>query len=97
MIHFERFVILWDWDNTLVNTRPAAAKALKQLALESGVPEPTEEQITNVIGTHFGQYWHNTYPKEVEKKLDRFLELYQEYSQDIQLFPETTEILSKNA
>ncbi len=94
MIHSERFIILWDWDNTLVDTRPAAAKALKQLAHESGVPEPTEEQITNVIGTHFGQYWHNTYPQDMAQKLDRFLELYQEYSQDIQLFPETIEILS---
>ena len=94
MIYFERFVILWDWDNTLVNTRPAVAKALKQLALESDIPEPTEEQITNVIGTHFGQYWHDTYPRDMFQKLDRFLELYQEYSQDIQLFPETIEILS---
>lgn len=70
-------LILWDWDNTLMDTRPAAARALIETAAQSGAPAPTQQDITDVIGSHLGQYWFDTYGDQAIEKIDLFLRLYQ--------------------
>ena len=87
-------VVVWDWDNTLVDSRQAAELALKELAAESGLPAPTTADIINVIGSRRGEYWLKNYPKDVLKALHRYLKLYISHAKNgISLFPETREVL----
>ena len=87
-------VIVWDWDNTLLDSRKAAELALKDLAAENGLPPPSKADIVNVIGARRGEYWLKNYPDNVLKALYRYLDLYIKYAKDgISLFPETRDVL----
>ena len=87
-------VVVWDWDNTLIDSRQAAELALKELAAENGLPVPTKADIINVIGSRRGEYWLKNYPKDVLKALHRYLDLYIAHAKNgISLFPETREVL----
>ena len=88
-------VVVWDWDNTLLDSRRAAELALGDLAVENGLPLPTESDIVNVIGSRRGEYWLKNYPDDVLKALHRYLDLYQGYAKTgVSLFPETEAVLS---
>ena len=88
-------VVVWDWDNTLLDSRKAAELALKELAAENGLPQPTEADIVNVIGSRRGEYWLKNYPDNVLDALYRYLDLYRGYAKTrISLFPETEAVLS---
>lgn len=87
--------IVWDWDNTLLNSRQAAELALQELALENGLPRPTEADIINVIGARRGEYWFKNYPDNVLRALHRYLDLYIKYAKsNVSLFPETKDVLT---
>ena len=88
-------VIVWDWDNTLLDSRKAAELALKDLAIENGLPMPNKADIINVIGARRGEYWIKNYPDDVLGALERYLSLYRKYAQKgVSLFPETQSILN---
>ena len=88
-------VIVWDWDNTLLNSRKAAELALKDLAIENGLPLPNKADIINVIGARRGEYWIKNYPDDVLGALERYLSLYRGYAKNgVSLFPETRGILN---
>lgn len=87
-------LILWDWDNTLINTRPVVAMALGALARQNGKPQPSERDIDDVIGSHVGQYWFDVYGADPFPWIDRFLDLYQTYADQVALFPETRDVLT---
>ena len=88
-------VIVWDWDNTLLDSRKAAELALRDLAAENGLPQPTEVDIVNVIGSRRGEYWLKNYPNDVLNALYRYLDLYRGYAKtEISLFPESEAVLS---
>ena len=87
-------VVVWDWDNTLLDSRFAAELALKELATENGMPQPSEADIINVIGSRRGEYWLKNYPDHVLKSLHRYLDLYVKYAKKgVSLFPETEDVL----
>ena len=87
-------IVVWDWDNTLLDSRMAAELALKELAAENGLPQPTEADIINVIGSRRGEYWLKNYPDDVLKSLHRYLDLYVAHAKDgVSLFPETKDVL----
>lgn len=86
-------IILWDWDNTLVNTRAIAAKALRRLGKETNV-SVSENDITEVIGGHLVDFWYRHYGDNPLTELKRFIAYYQELNHAATLFPETKEILS---
>ncbi|MBR6411914.1 MAG: HAD family hydrolase [Alphaproteobacteria bacterium] len=87
-------IVVWDWDNTLLDSRMAAELALKELAAENGLPQPTEADIINVIGSRRGEYWLKNYPDDVLKSLHRYLDLYVAHAKDeVSLFPETKKVL----
>lgn len=87
-------LILWDWDNTLIDTRPVVALALGALARQNGKPLPSDRDIDDVIGSHIGQYWFDVYGADPLPWIDRFLDLYQMYADRVSLFPETRKILA---
>jgi len=87
-------VVVWDWDNTLLDSRLAAELALKDIAREYGLPEPTEADIVNVIGSRRGEYWLKNYPKDTTAALYHYLNLYVERAKNsVRLFPEAVTVL----
>lgn len=86
-------IILWDWDNTLINTRFIAAKALRRLGEETNV-SVSENDITEVIGGHLVDFWYRHYGDNPLPMLQRFISYYQGLNHMAILFPETKEILS---
>ena len=87
--------IVWDWDNTLLNSRRAAELALNDLATQKGLPPPTEADIINVLGSRRGEYWLKNYPMDVWDALHQYLDIYQKYAKtEVSLFPETEAVLS---
>ena len=87
-------VIVWDWDNTLLDSRKAAELALKELAAKNGLPEPSKADIVNVIGSRRGEYWLKNYSDDCLKALKKYLKLYIQYAKDgVSLFPETRDVL----
>jgi len=88
-------VVIWDWDNTLLDSRYAAELALQELSAENGLPPPTRADIVNVIGSRRGEYWIKNYSQDVLKALYRYLDLYIKYAKDsVSLFPETRDVLA---
>ena len=88
-------IIVWDWDNTLLDSRRAAELALKDMAKKYNHPEPTEADVVNVIGARRGEYWLKNYPKATGKIIDEYLGFYVGHVKgNVRLFPEVHEVLS---
>ncbi|MBQ7413378.1 MAG: HAD family hydrolase [Alphaproteobacteria bacterium] len=85
--------ILWDWDNTLLNSRPIAEQALKQLGQETGV-SVTDDEVTEVIGGHLVDFWFRHYGPDPIPAVEKFLTYYQENNDRAVLFPETVAVLN---
>ncbi len=50
-------VIIWDWDNTLVNSRPIVEEALNDLSEHYKLGGISAADISSVMGTHRGLFW----------------------------------------
>ena len=85
-------VILWDWDNTLLDTRSVAKKALQRLGSETGVAI-TEADVTNVIGGHLVDFWYRNYGSNPIPAVEKFIGYYRYYGSEASLFPLTREVL----
>jgi HAD superfamily hydrolase (TIGR01549 family) len=85
-------VILWDWDNTLIDSRSVAARALIQLGTETNVPV-TDADVSEVVGGHLVDFWYRNYGDNPLPIVEKFLAYYRLYSSDVQLFPETSDVL----
>ena len=86
-------VILWDWDNTLVNTRNVAKKALFRLGSETDV-SVSDADVTEVIGGHLVDFWFRHYGSDPIPFVRKFVDYYRELSYEATLFPETIGILN---
>ncbi|MDY6407561.1 MAG: HAD family hydrolase [Pseudomonadota bacterium] len=88
-------IIVWDWDNTLLDSRQAAELALNDMAKKHGLPKPTEADVVNVIGSRRGEYWLKNYPKATGKIIDEYLGFYVGHAKGcVRLFPEVPNALS---
>ena len=87
-------MILWDWDNTLVDTRSVARKALFRLGHETDVAV-TEADVTEVIGGHLVDFWYRHYGSDPLPSVRRFIAYYQEFGDEARLFPETIRVLKR--
>ena len=85
-------IILWDWDNTLVNTRNVAKKALVRLGNETSIPI-TDDDVTEVIGGHLTDFWFRHYGPDPIPFVRRFVDYYRALSHEAEPFPETDHIL----
>ena len=85
-------IILWDWDNTLINSRPVAVKALQRLGRETNIPI-SDSDVTEVIGGHLVDFWFRHYGDDPLPELKRFISYYQELNDQAEMFPETQDVL----
>ncbi len=88
-------VIVWDWDNTLVDSRPIVVAALHDVAKKYHLPPVTDRDVTDVIGTHMGRYWHENFDdNNREEALRYFLSCYLTHNDKLALFPLTQDVLA---
>lgn len=86
-------IILWDWDNTLLDSRKVAEKALKQLGKETGL-SITSDDVSEVIGGHLVDFWYRNYGPDPIPYIRKFIAYYRKNASEAQLFPETRDVLS---
>ena len=54
-------LIIWDWDNTLMNTKPAVTAGLQDVVAYFGQAPVTEKEVVNVMTHHRGAFWQNRF------------------------------------
>lgn len=90
----KHLLIIWDWDNTLNDTSSSIFKALQDTMKHYGLPEPTQQDLNEVMGHHKGAYWERVFPGYVDEAFDYMIHQFARYHLESNLFPETKEILS---
>lgn len=87
-------LIIWDWDNTLANTKPAVTLALQDLAHHYQLPEITQADIANVMGSHRGDFWQKHFSQNIPEAVDYYVSCYRKHSPAVQLFDDTVQTLT---
>lgn len=86
-------LIIWDWDNTLVNSRPVVVAALNDVANMAHLPLITHQDIVDVMGTHMGRFWQENFGDKKTEAVAYYLSRYVAHNEKLELFPETRDVL----
>lgn len=78
-------VVLWDWDNTLVDTKNAVKRAVNDVVEKYRLPQVDDDQIRGIMGTYRGSYWQ-AFGSQMEEALRFYLDRYAVYSSDVSPF-----------
>lgn len=81
----KKTVVLWDWDNTLIDTKNAVTRAVNDVVEKYHLPKVDETQIRGIMGTYRGSYWQS-FGNQMEEALHLYLERYAVYSNDVYPF-----------
>lgn len=97
----KKTLIIWDWDNTLANTKPAVIKGLNDTMAHFGFDMVTDADVKNVMTRHRGEFWTQKFPLEkegdkptLEEAIAYYVSCYQKYSSETVLFEHATDILN---
>ena len=88
------YLIIWDWDNTLANTRPAVRAGLEDVAQFYGLPAITDSDVLNVMTSHRGVFWQRYFGANVPEAIAYYVKCYRKHTDLVKLFPETVNILT---
>jgi len=96
----KRFELLvFDWDGTLFNSTGAIVRSIQASCRDVGLPEPSDEQASHVIGLGLSEALRYAVPALTEIQLPLLIERYRHYylacDQDIQLFPGAVEMVER--
>lgn len=75
-------LVIWDWNNTLVDTLEASFLAMQDVARHYGVPMVAKQDMMTVIGTH-RDYWQATFGDKEEEAVHYYLKRYEMYRDTI--------------
>lgn len=88
-------IVIFDWDNTLCNTKQAVHKGLDDTMKHFGFPAVTEEDIINVMTRHRGAFWQSKFPLEKQEgktslpeAIEFYVSAYRAYTKETELFKE---------
>lgn len=88
-------IVIFDWDNTLCNTKSAVHKGLDDTMKHFGFPAVTEDDIINVMTRHRGAFWQSKFPLEPQEgkvslpeAIEFYVSAYRSYTSETTLFPE---------
>lgn len=84
--------VLWDWDNTLINTKGVILKALGDVTEKFGLPPVTFDQVRSIMGTYRGAYWQ-AFGDKMEEALAFYLNRYALYADAAHPFPGSAQVL----
>ena len=86
-------LVIWDWNNTLVDTMEASFLAMQDVAKQYGVPPVAKEDMMTVIGTH-RTYWQATFGDKEEEAVHYYLKQYGTYRDTICVIEGAEDVLS---
>ncbi len=87
------YLIIWDWDNTLADTRMAVRAGLEDVAQFYRLPRITDEDVLNVMTSHRGLFWQKNFGERVPEAVDYYVKCYRTHGNLVRLFPDTIETL----
>ncbi|MDR2902351.1 MAG: HAD family hydrolase [Lactobacillales bacterium] len=92
----DKYAVIWDWDNTLVNTNPVARQALDDVCDKYGLCELDDHDFLVFMGQRWmKEFWDQFGAiEEQEKGFDYFIERTLVYSHDLAVMPEAEDVLS---
>lgn len=88
-----RYLIIWDWDNTLANTKQAVFCGLQDVANHYGLNSITEADVVNVMGSHRGDFWQHNFKEKVPEAVEYYVSCYRKHSAMVHLFVDTRTVL----
>lgn len=86
-------LIIWDWDNTLADTRMAVKAGLQDVADFYGLPPITDRDVLNVMTSHRGLFWQKNFGENVPEAIEYYVKSYRTHGNLVKLFPDTKQAL----
>ncbi|MBQ8250642.1 MAG: HAD family hydrolase [Alphaproteobacteria bacterium] len=97
----QKTLVIWDWDNTLCNTKNAVLKGLKDTVQHFNSAPVKEEEVINVMTRHRGAFWTSRFPLEkiderpsLPEAIEYYVSCYQKYSNETALFDDALAVIS---
>lgn len=88
-----KWLVIWDWNNTLVDTMQASFLAMQKVAHHYHVPLVSKDEMMNVIGSH-RDYWKKTFGDCEEEAVHYYLKCYENYRSSIRVIDGAEDVLS---
>ena len=89
----KKYVIIWDWDNTLADTKKAVLEGIKDVARHFNLPDITEADLKNVMTAHRGEFWQRSFGDDLMRGINYYIAAYPKYSHLVALFDSTLQTL----
>ena len=96
----QKTLVIWDWDNTLCNTKEAVLKGLNEMVQHFNAPSVHENEVINVMTKHRGEFWQKRFPLEkidarpsIPEAVEYYVSCYQKYSGETALFDDALGVL----
>lgn len=86
-------LVIWDWDNTLADTREAVKAGLNDTLKHYGFPPVTPQEVVAVMGTHRGNFWHDRFA-DVPAAVSYYVSCYRKYTSAVRLFEDSLPVLN---
>lgn len=87
-----KYLIIWDWNNTLVSTLQASFLALRDVSEKYGTPAVSHDEVMSVIGTH-RDYWRQMFGAREEEAVAFYLNRYAAYQNTVTVIDGAKEVL----
>lgn len=89
----KKYIVIWDWDNTLADTRKAVFEGIKDVARHFNLSPVTDEDLKNVMTEHRGVFWQRSFGKDLMTGINYYIAAYPKYSHLVELFESTVKTL----
>jgi phosphoglycolate phosphatase len=72
-------VLVFDWDGTIIDSASTIAECIRRAAADIGLPVPTKEQASHVIGLGLQDALRHAVPGLAPERVPEFVERYREH------------------
>lgn len=72
-------LLVFDWDGTIINSANTIAECIRLAAADVGLPVPTKEQASHVIGLGLHDALRHAVPDLAPERVQEFVERYREH------------------
>ncbi len=69
-------MLIFDWDGTLFDSIDWIVDCLQQAAVDSGLPEPSQDAARSVIGLGLGEALQTLFPDQTQARLEKLMRCY---------------------
>lgn len=84
----DKTLVVWDWDGTLVDSRPTVIKALQDLVTEFNLSAITLADVSNIMNEHRGAFWVSRFGEDFDAPFNYFLTRFEHHNaiKELQVF-----------